>query len=343
MFWPVDIPQDIPLALVLYYNLWLFVNKNLYLFKEYIIMTLYIGGEILHTTRIANYLEKNWAECLLFGVLFFTSCCFIDTSYQYFMCICFACRYIKIAISFVLPFCATIVYYIKRKNLVFIGDIVATVMTLFSTFFLLDCLTFRLTWQIHRAIALYHFVYGGLTFFAVYLASLIVTIKNHKRKLFHNNFAVMNRAFFIGITSFLVVGILMIYIIDRNYFQDQITINFIPTQGAIKNMLSKREVLEIVRNVGNVAFFVGISAMLCELAPKRNKYMLGIVVPTLLSIGMEIYQYILRCGDADVDDVILNIIGAVIGVLIYKNIILRVKEKEIWLALSVQWMLKLIQ
>lgn len=283
----------------------------------------------MHTTRIADFLAKHWANYMLFGVLFFTSVCFIDTSKQFFMCVCFACRYMKIAISFIMPFCATIVYYVKRKNLVHIGDTAATIMTIFSVLFLLDCLTFRVCWQIHRAIALYHFVYGGLTFFAVYLASTILTIHNQKNGKLNNNFSKMNRAFFLGLISFLIAGILMIYFIDRDYFQNEIATNLIPTQGAIKNMIEKREILEIVRNVGNVGFFVGISLVMCEFSTKNKRLLFGIIIPTLFSVSMEIYQYFLKCGDMDIDDVIINFAGAVFGYIIYQTVITKLKEKEI--------------
>lgn len=290
-------------------------------------MALYIGGEVLYTTRIANWLEKNLANVMLFGVLFFTSCCFIDTSYRMFIFACFACRYMKIVLAFVLPFCATIIYYTKRKNLVVIGDYAGFIMTIFSFLFLLDCATFRITWQIHRSISLFHLLYGGVTFFAVYFAVVIITLRDSKS--LNKQFIQFNKSFFVGMIGFCLTSIILIYIIDRDYFQPEIITNFIPTNGAIKRMIISKEALEIVRNVGNVGFFVAISATFCEFAPKNKRALLGIGAPILLSVFMESYQYVLRCGDTDIDDVLINAVGTLIGYVLYKNIVLKIKEKKI--------------
>lgn len=292
-------------------------------------MTLYIGGEILHTTRIANYLEKNWANLLYFGVLFFTSCCFYENYNCLLFFSCPYCRVLKILISFIVPFCATICYYVRRKNLIFVGDISAFIMILFSILFLLDYSTFKIMWQTVGTTTIFHPAYCVLTFFGVYLGALLVTKHNQKNGKCNNHFNQMDSAFWIGALCFTTVTLLMVFIFTRKFFSDRYILNLIPTQGAMKNIVIKRNFSEIVRNFGNVGLFSILSISICQISKSKNKNALAIIIPILISISMEIFQYIFSCGDADVDDILFNIIGTVIGVLIYKNIILKIKEKEI--------------
>lgn len=233
-------------------------------------------------------------------------------------------------LAFELPFCATLIHYAKRRNLIFIGDIAALVMVLYSVFFLIDRATFMIMWQVHPALVIYHYVYGGITFLSVYVATLLITRYNHKHNKFDNHFKEMNKCYCYGMMVFVVTIILMIYVIDREYFKNDVLTNFIPLMGTIKTTIKNRAMLEIIRNFGNAGFFTILSVVLCEISSKDKTKLFGILLPTALSVFMEIYQLIFRCGDFDVDDIIINVAGALVGYLIYKSIILKIKEKELW-------------
>lgn len=67
--------------------------------------------------------------------------------------------------------------------------------------------------------------------------------------------------------------------------------------------------------VGNIIFFVPIAFILKALFPKIKLYhqlLAGIFVPVFI----EGYQLVLKCGDVDIDDIVLNFSGFIIGLLI---------------------------
>ena len=78
----------------------------------------------------------------------------------------------------------------------------------------------------------------------------------------------------------------------------------------------------------NIVMFMPYG-FLTPLFMKPYKYM-GVKVTftaALVSIGIEIFQFITAFGLCDIDDVILNVIGAVIGYALYK-LILRIINKK---------------
>lgn len=48
----------------------------------------------------------------------------------------------------------------------------------------------------------------------------------------------------------------------------------------------------------------------------------------IFSVIVEIIQYAFRVGVSDIDDVILNGLGGLIGILIYKGLLLILKDKR---------------
>ncbi len=69
--------------------------------------------------------------------------------------------------------------------------------------------------------------------------------------------------------------------------------------------------------IGNIAIFVPLGVLVSAFFKKRF-LPLQIAFPFILSIGIEVSQYLLKNGQPDIDDVILNVIGYFIGFLIKK-------------------------
>ncbi len=65
--------------------------------------------------------------------------------------------------------------------------------------------------------------------------------------------------------------------------------------------------------LGNIAIFLPLGVCLSALSCKKT---LLVIFPLFLSIGIEISQYLLGNGHPDVDDVILNILGFYLGIII---------------------------
>lgn len=104
------------------------------------------------------------------------------------------------------------------------------------------------------------------------------------------------------------------------------TPGIIPTEPEVIPFHSYRAVMagenkEIIRsNFMNVILFYPAGLLACELLPKSwsraKRVILVAVLFALVSAGIEFCQYHFALGQAEVDDVIHNVLGALIGALI---------------------------
>ena len=67
--------------------------------------------------------------------------------------------------------------------------------------------------------------------------------------------------------------------------------------------------------VGNIIFFLPISFLLQTYCPKIKAYQ-QIIIGLSLPFIVEGYQFIFKCGDVDIDDIIMNFSGFLIGYLL---------------------------
>lgn len=266
---------------------------------------------------------------LLTLALFFTSCCFVDMANHGVFFIDFECRGLKLLLAFVIPAASVVVHYLYNRSLLEIADRTATIMVVYGVLLLLDSATFRLMWDIEKGTTIYHIVYGLETFFTVLLVITVIANINQRRHIMNNNYAESLKAFFTGFCFLFAVDFFYIYIFLRKYDASCCKpLNLVPFEGELKAFLTTRQAPLLMRDAGNVFFFTAMSWMITELCKKR-RYLLGIVIPVLTSVLMEVYQYLFHCGDADIDDVLLNTFGVVLGALIYKLIIEKIKENEL--------------
>lgn len=266
---------------------------------------------------------------LLTLALFFTSCCFVDMANHGVFFIDFECRWLKLLLAFVIPAASVVVHYLYNRSLLEIADRTATIMVVYGVLLLLDSATFRLMWDIEKGTTIYHIVYGLETFFTVLLVITVIANINQRRHIMNNNYAESLKAFFTGFCFLFAVDFFYIYIFLRKYDASCCKpLNLVVFEGELKAFLTTRQAPLLMRDAGNVFFFTAMSWMITELCKKR-RYLFGIVIPVLTSVLMEVYQYLFHCGDADIDDVLLNTFGVVLGALIYKLIIEKIKENEL--------------
>ena len=112
------------------------------------------------------------------------------------------------------------------------------------------------------------------------------------------------------------------------------TPGIIPTEPELIPFHSYRSVIagenkEILRsNFMNVVLFCPAGLLACELLPKSwslaKRVILVAVLFALVSAGIEICQYHFALGQAEIDDVIHNILGALIGAVVCT---IRIKRK----------------
>ncbi|MGN0532559.1 MAG: VanZ family protein [Eubacterium sp.] len=105
---------------------------------------------------------------------------------------------------------------------------------------------------------------------------------------------------------------------------NNLTVNLIPTQGTIQMLVA------MVRNIhisieapllffGNLLIFLPVPFILKAWIKNIKDWQI-ITVGCLLPFIVEAYQYILKCGDVDIDDIILNLIGYMVGYIVIKGI-----------------------
>ncbi len=73
---------------------------------------------------------------------------------------------------------------------------------------------------------------------------------------------------------------------------------------------------------------VGIFTLVfLNIRKKKNGFIVGAIVGLVFSMCVEVTQYILSVGIFDVDDLILNTLGAIVGVFFYYKV-LKIIEKR---------------
>lgn len=75
---------------------------------------------------------------------------------------------------------------------------------------------------------------------------------------------------------------------------------------------------------GNIALFVPFGFILCSMFHVKHRLLATVGVGALLSLALEVTQYIFALGYTDIDDLIMNTVGAFLGGL------LAVITKENW-------------
>ena len=133
------------------------------------------------------------------------------------------------------------------------------------------------------------------------------------------------RTFWMGFSSLYLVTFFLVFL--RKPHSHKLSVNLIPTKGTIGQIKyifpNGREAIQIVS--GNLFVFLPLPILIKAFFPKiKNSVLLliGLMVP----ICIESYQYIFKCGNVDIDDIILNFGGFLIGFLI--NSILEKKLKN---------------
>ena len=67
----------------------------------------------------------------------------------------------------------------------------------------------------------------------------------------------------------------------------------------------------------NLMILIPVGFFLCLIIKSRMKYFWALVISFVLTLLVEALQFVSRCGTFEVDDLINNMIGAVIGIAIY--------------------------
>ncbi|MCC8073430.1 MAG: VanZ family protein [Clostridiales bacterium] len=123
-----------------------------------------------------------------------------------------------------------------------------------------------------------------------------------------------SRKFWLAVTPTYIYSFAYIFIREPNTY---LYTNFKLGQGLLSEFDYLKShfignVWPVFNLVGNIVFFTPVAHLLHALFPKMKKIfiiLIGILIPFLI----EGYQYVLKCGSVDIDDIFLNESGFIIG------------------------------
>ncbi|TGE34926.1 VanZ family protein [Desulfosporosinus fructosivorans] len=98
--------------------------------------------------------------------------------------------------------------------------------------------------------------------------------------------------------------------------------------GYIKNYESFGVSILLINLVGNIVAFMPMGFLLPLVFKRTERLIVIMLIALLTSITAEVCQYIFNVGGLDIDDVLLNTIGGVLGYLIYKLVGTGTKYKK---------------
>jgi len=115
--------------------------------------------------------------------------------------------------------------------------------------------------------------------------------------------------------SYFIILFYLVFFIGRRQGGHSYDINFVPVRNTLRELRYLNEIgrFNYFSNIfGNILLFFPLPVIL-KMYLKFYKFSTVILISILLSISIETLQYIFRVGVADIDDVILNTLGACIG------------------------------
>ncbi|WP_227845928.1 VanZ family protein [Clostridioides sp. ES-S-0145-01] len=109
-----------------------------------------------------------------------------------------------------------------------------------------------------------------------------------------------------------------IYAIFKGGFR---SVNLIPFYTVWEFMTdSNISLIRAIANIiGNIGIFIPMGIFLPVVLKKLDKKTIIIII-SLISLGFELIQYILAIGSSDIDDVLLNSLGGILGIIIYTKV-----------------------
>ncbi len=141
--------------------------------------------------------------------------------------------------------------------------------------------------------------------------------KFNKRKYFKISLFIY--LFFLGIFYFLELGPTLTFRLGKYY--NEVSHNFILFSTITTYVLNFEHynLSTLFYNIfGNVLIFVPLGILVPSIYPNINRYLQIIYISFLISVTLEGLQYITSLGVFDIDDIILNVIGGILGFYIYR-------------------------
>jgi len=132
-------------------------------------------------------------------------------------------------------------------------------------------------------------------------------------------------------------GLYIFLVLDTLFFSkfgvNMRGINLIPFRTMTELMSHPSSVMARLILIGNILMFIPMGIYIkCFFL--KDSLLIGILKLSLISLAIKIFQYILAVGIADVDDIILNVLGGMIGWMVC-FFLYKIQENKDHLLLSV--------
>ena len=131
--------------------------------------------------------------------------------------------------------------------------------------------------------------------------------------------------FLLVIYSLLMIWLLFIqrikYISFENYTDMlRCNLNIIPFRTIYEYLSSENIKSAVINLVGNIVMFIPLGFFLTEFIKKCIRIRFLIIYTLIIIFTVEIIQLVTLTGSFDIDDIFLNISGAVIGFIIHRGV-----------------------
>ncbi len=111
---------------------------------------------------------------------------------------------------------------------------------------------------------------------------------------------------------------------NREYIRD---INLIPFRTISSYLVGFNPIIAGTNLLGNIILFVPLGLYLSIFA-KNKKMWKSLLTVFFISLSVELLQFIFGLGTADIDDILLNSLGGLLGMLVYKGLYTLLKDEE---------------
>lgn len=253
----------------------------------------------------------------IFFVLIFTFCCFnmsSNTLTGYFAANTTAFVFLKFLVILVCTSIATIIEYKASKG----SDFIAIAAPIISNIAFISFAFDYYVTEISGTIFLFKIMWAAYLMFAQVTLFFVVTICAKHEK--HSTYQVFFKNLWYGFTP-LFIFVFCVCFARSPFSNEAQEINYIPFEGTFLMLYA---MLDHMRGgieppilfFGNIVFFMPYGFLVPFYLKKSHPVihlLVGIITPFLI----ESYQYFFKCGHADIDDLILNISGFLIGYLMF--------------------------
>lgn len=135
-----------------------------------------------------------------------------------------------------------------------------------------------------------------------------------------------NHEFWLAIFAFYLFLLFSLTVFRDGYFLWQFKfywhrsladVNWEPLVQTFK-LAQGQSIVDFIYNLyGNIVWFIPIGIFIPILGKKNRGFWRVVLIGALISVSIEIFQFILRTGISDINDVIFNTIGTAIGFMLY--------------------------